>query len=103
MGSLLQEYTQLPQIPSLSRAQLVYPTIFRDMFALYRMTAVIYANSSVDIPVRLFNDCFYLAGEIGLMGLGMAEMGFVDVAGTLTEISETSDSCGVGWRDKYLV
>lgn len=103
LGSLLQEYTTLPSIPYLSRAQSVYPQIFRNIFSLYRMTAVIYANVSEEIPVRLVNDSFYLAGEIGLMGVGMEEMGFMQVGRVLAEISEILDMCGIGWREKYLV
>jgi hypothetical protein len=103
LGSLLQEYTTLPSIPYLSKAQSIYPHIFRNIFSLYRMTAVIYAGVNEEIPVRLANDCFYLAGEIGLMGIGMGEMGFEDVGRVLSQISEILDLCGVGWREKYMV
>ena len=57
----------------------------------------------MEIPIRLINDCFYLAGEMGLMALGIGHLGFNEIAAILEEISQTMDLCAVSWRDRYLV
>lgn len=103
LATLLQEYTQLSNYPIIHAAANVYPSMFNLMFSLYRASGVLHAPTSIESPVRLVNDCFFLAGEIGLMALGLGHMGYTDVYSALQEISSTMDLCGVNWRDRYLV
>ena len=61
------------------------------------------ASTDLETPVRLINDCTYLAGEIRLMALGIGHLGFVEINSVLEETSRTMDSCGMQWRTRYLV
>jgi len=103
LASLLQEYTHLSNISLLQSAQTVYPSIFRHMFSLYRASGMLHASTTAESPIRLVNDCFYLAGEIGLMALGLGHMGYSEINAALKDISSTMDLCGVHWRERYLV
>jgi hypothetical protein len=103
LGILLQEYTHLPSLAVLNGAQRVYPSLLRDVFAIFRAGGSLHASFSEETPLRLVNDCFYVAGEIGLMGLGMGQLGLLEITTVLEEISATMDLCGVHWRERYLV
>ena len=103
LGSLLQEYTHLPNIPILSSAQQFYPPIISSLFTLFRAGGPVLASYGDETPVRLCNDCFYLAGETSLMALGMGHMGLQDLTRVLETISSEMDLCGAYWRERYLV
>jgi hypothetical protein len=103
LGALLQEYTHLPNVPVIQTSQTMYPDIVRDVFSLFRATGILFGSMQVETAIRLSNDCFYLAGEIGLMALGIGHLGYDEITATLNEVSQTMDLCGVVWRDKYLV
>lgn len=53
--------------------------------------------------MRLCNDCAYLAGETGLLAVGMREVGLRDLGEVLEQVSAEMDFCGVYWRERYLV
>ena len=103
LGTLLQEYTHLPTSSTLRPAQKLYPRLFRDIFSLYRASGTVFAPTGEEIPLRLMNDCFYLAGEVGLIGGGFGEVGMVEVRGCLEGIAEKMDLCGCAWRERYMV
>jgi hypothetical protein len=103
LGSLLQEYTHLPNLPIIQSAHQMYPSLFREMFSLFRATGTIFAPNSAETPIRLVNDCSFLSGEIALMAVGIGHMGYEDIKTVLEEISSTMDLCGVIWRERYLV
>jgi hypothetical protein len=103
LGSLLQEYTHIPQIPLLSSAQQCYPAIISSLFTLFRASGSILASTADETPLRLCNDCGYLAGETALMALGMGHLGLRDLTRVLEEVSSQMDFCGVYWRERYLV
>ena len=103
LGGVLQEYTHLREHPIIQSARLLYPDLIRKMFALYRAAAVLHATVQPDIPLRLMNDCRYLAGEIGLMTLGMSHLGWNEITVVLEELRQTMESCAITWRERYLV
>ena len=103
LGALLQEYTHLPNVPIIQPSQAIYPDIIRDVFSLFRASGILFGSIEGETSIRLINDCFYLAGEIGLMALGIGHLGYHDITATLNEVSQTMDLCGVSWREKYLV
>ena len=103
LGALLQEYTHLPNVPVIQTSQTIYPEIVRDVFSLFRASGILFGSTQVETSIRLINDCFYLAGEIGLMALGIGHLGYNEITATLNEVSQTMDLCGVTWREKYLV
>jgi hypothetical protein len=103
LGSLLQEYTHISYLPILQSAQQMYAPLFREMFSLFRATAILFAPASAEIPIRLINDCSFLSGEIALMALGIGHMGYEDIKAALEETSTAMDLCGVIWRERYLV
>lgn len=103
LGSLLQEYTHLPNIPLLSSAQPHFRGIITALFTLFRASGAILASTTEETPIRLCNDCAYLAGETGLMALGMGHLGLGDLGSVLEEVSSQMDFCGVYWRERYLV
>jgi hypothetical protein len=101
LTSLLQESCTLPA--TISPAREMYPGLISALGALFRATGVLYAESSPESPVRLINDCGYLAGEIGLLGLGMQQVGYPDLGGSLMSVSAAMDLSGASWREQYLV
>jgi len=103
LGGVLQEYTHLREHPIIQSARLLYPDLIRKMVALYRAAVVLHATVQADIPLRLVNDCRYLAGEIGLMTLGMSHLGLNEITSVLEELRQTMESSAVTWRDRYLV
>jgi hypothetical protein len=103
LGSLLQEYTHLPTISVLSSALQFYPDIITSLFTVFRASGSILASTTDETPIRLCNDCSYLAGETALMALGMGHMGLQDLTRVLEEVSSQMDFCGVYWRERYLV
>jgi hypothetical protein len=103
LGSLLQEYTHLPNLPVIQSALQIYPNILRDVFALFRAGGGLFGSVQAETPLRLTNDCFYLSGEIGLMSFGMGHLGFIEIKAVLEELSQTMDSSGVSWRERYFV
>lgn len=102
-GVLLQEYTHLPDLEVIQGAHDVYPEIIRDVFVIFRACGVLFTSVEMETPLRLVNDSFYLAGEIGLMALGIRHMGFLELTRALEEASQTMDLCGISWRQRYLV
>lgn len=103
LGYILQEYACLPNVPLVQSSQSTFPNLIREVFIIFRAGAILHAPTDLETPVRLINDCTYLAGEIGLMALGMGHLGFVDIKLVLEETSKAMDSCGVQWRTRYLV
>jgi len=105
LGSLIQEYTHLPNLPVIAAAQTLYTEIFRDTATLFRVGGSVLvktAGADDELCLRLVNDCFYLAGEVALVAVGMGHMGYGEVVICFREIVEKLDLCGVLWRDRYL-
>jgi hypothetical protein len=103
LGALLQEYTHLPNVPIIQTSETVYPEIVQDVFSLFRASGILFGSTGVETSIRLINDCFYLAGEIGLMALGIGHLGYNEMTASLNEVSQIMDLCGITWREKYLV
>jgi len=105
LGGLIQEYTHLPNLPVIASAQTLYTEIFRDTVTIFRVGGSVLvktAGADDELCLRLINDCFYLAGEVALVAVGMGHMGYGEVVTCFREISEKLDLCGVLWRDRYL-
>jgi hypothetical protein len=105
LGTLIQEYTHLPHLPVVASVQPLFSEIFRDAVTIFRVGGSVLQKTlgADELCLRLVNDCFYLAGEVGLVAVGVGSMGYVDVGAVFREISEKLDLCGVLWRDRYLV
>jgi hypothetical protein len=103
LGSILQEYTHLPNYPLISSCQNTFPELIRSVFIIYRAGGILHAGVDLETPIRLINDCFYIAGEIGLMALGMSHLGFISITNILEETSQDMDICGIHWKTRYLV
>jgi hypothetical protein len=105
LGTILQEYTSLPHYPLLAPSQPSYPSLLRAVATVFRAGAPVLLKTQYDeeLCLRLVNDCFFLAGEVGLMAVGMERLGYGDIVGCFREVSCKFDLCGVLWRERYLV
>jgi len=101
IASLLQESCTLPT--TIIAAREMYPTLIASLGTMFRATGILFADVSAESPLRLINDCGFLAGEIGLLALGIHQVGYVDLSRTLETLSQSMDLCGVTWREQYLV
>jgi hypothetical protein len=103
LGSLIHEYTHLPNMHIIASAHQIYPTILREVFTLFRAAGTLFRTIEIETPIRLINDCIYLSGEMGLIALGLGHMGFNEITSVLEEVGQTMDLCAVSWRERYLV
>lgn len=105
LGTILQEYMSLPHYPLLVPSQPSYPALLRAVATVFRAGApvLLKTQNNEELRLRLVNDCFFLAGEVGLVAVGMERLGYGDVVACFREVSCKFDLCGVLWRERYLV